>query len=271
MAFGRAILVVSFILAAPACSNDPIQQPEMPPQAVESTSSTDGKADLPWVSGALADGWRDTMTCATAFGRGASDGAENLWRLPGIITQFLLDLGGEFLERERDLIMALSDTEARQRVLETAAEDVQNLRALLMHLRRAIPLLWSSLQNGPGWFSRLNRSEKVTFVCEVTGRIAFEILFMIAADKGLSKLASLARIRLVSGVQGQAMTLYQAGRLANSPDGVSSKSVKVCPGFVRPGRKIPIRISARLLPSKYTNALSNREATFETRTQQHRV
>ena len=48
-------------------------------------------------------------------------------------------------------------------------------------------------------FDTLQRDEKVQFVCEVAGRVAFEALVLIAVDKGFSKLTALTRLQAVAG------------------------------------------------------------------------
>ncbi|MEE2788458.1 MAG: hypothetical protein VX589_14030 [Myxococcota bacterium] len=236
-------------LALTGCSDPPVHQ-DVEATPTEQRRSAAAKADLPWESEGIADAWRSALTCATAFGTGASDAAvqfgDQLWRLPGIIVSLVSAIGEELLRRERDLLMSLSDEAARDRVRATAESDLRRLRTLLSYLRRAIPALWSSLEDGTSWFDSLERDEKVQFVCEVSGRIAFEALVLIAADKGLSKLTSLTRLQLVGGIQSQATQLYNAGRLAY----VTRKSIREV-GTRMAGRRLariadPTRLFAAL-------------------------
>ena len=178
----------------------------------------ESKADLPWESGALAAGWRDTMICAASLGDGVADGAERfavgLWHLPGMLARLLGKIGREALRRSVDLIMAATDEEALARVRATNDADNRRLLELLTTIRRTIPELWLALDSGTDWFDDLSREERVQLICEVTGRVAFEVLVVIAGDKGLSKLMGMSRIQLVHGVQSRAMKFASVARLA---------------------------------------------------------
>ena len=68
-------LCICLILSG--CSDEPL----VDANEVEATSDTmtmAAKADLPWSNEGLSDAWRSALTCATAFGAGASDAAIRL-------------------------------------------------------------------------------------------------------------------------------------------------------------------------------------------------
>ena len=73
--------------------------------------------------------WRDAARCAAGLGGGAWEGAtdflETLWNLPGLVANLAIKVGKELARREVDQMLALTNEEARQRVLETANQDIQ--------------------------------------------------------------------------------------------------------------------------------------------------
>ena len=210
------ILLISGFTVLMACAEvAPEERVPMPASAAELESKADGV----WrMDDQVTLSWAEIMQCTVALGTGAWSGAENLgqrlWELPGAIARLAIALGSEILRREADYINALTDEEALARIHETHENDLKTLRMLLLSIRRAIPELWIGLRQGSGWFQTLERHDKVQLVCEVTGRMAFEIVSIILTDKGLTKLAGLARIRLVEGVSGRIFELVRAARLS---------------------------------------------------------
>ena len=193
--------------------------PEEPAIATVQSDPLESKADGVWTNeDQVMLSWSEVMQCTIALGTGAWQGAEsfgrNLWALPGAIARLALAVGGEILRREADYMRSLTDEEALARVHETYENDLKALRMLLLSIRRAIPELWISLRAGTGWFQTLERPEKIQLVCEVTGRMAFEIVSIMLTDKGITKIAGLARLRLVEGVTGRVFELVRIARLS---------------------------------------------------------
>ena len=187
---------------------------------VESTMVLESKADQAWTeSDAITLSWSEVLHCAVALSDGAWTGAtslvDRLWHLPGAIARLIVDLGSEILRREADRLAAFTDAEALERVQATREADLKALRGLLLSIRRVIPELWVSLRAGSGWFQTLEREQKIQLVCEVTGRMTFEIVAIILTDKGFTKLVGLTRLRLVEGVTGQVLDFFRYARLTH--------------------------------------------------------
>ena len=188
-----------------------------PAPAETMTADYLAKADAQWTDDdTLTLSWSEVLACTVALAEGAQGGVvhfvDALWSLPLAIARLIYRLGEELVSRELDMIRAYTDAEALERVRMTNERDVRMLRELLLTIRRAIPELWHHLKQGSGWFDTLDRAEKIDFVCQVTGRMTFEIAAIILTDKGLSRLVGLSRLQLVDGVTGRLLDLATAGR-----------------------------------------------------------
>ena len=185
-----------------------------------SVAELESKADGVWTpDDTVTLSWSEVLLCTVALSEGAWDGAtslvDRLWHLPGAIARLMGSLGREILRRESDRLAAYTDAEALERVRATHEADLKALRGLLLSIRRVIPELWLSLKSGSGWFSTLERDQKIQLVCEVTGRMTFEIIAIILTDKGFTRLVGLTRLRLVEGVTGKVLDFVRYARLSH--------------------------------------------------------
>ena len=179
------IPLFTLILALSGCAQ--MQPTEVSDQDV-SIQELESKADGVWsADDEVALGWSEVLLCAVALSEGAWSGAtslvDRLWHLPGAIARLIGSLGREILRREADRLAAYTDAEALERVKATREADLKALRGLLLSIRRVIPELWVSFKSGGGWFQTLEREQKIQLVCEVTGRMTFEIIAIILQKK----------------------------------------------------------------------------------------
>jgi hypothetical protein len=190
-----AIPILTFALLLSGCAQ---MQPEQVVEQDVSVQELESKADGIWSpNDEVALDWSEVLLCAVALSEGAWGGAtslvDRLWHLPGAIARLMGSLGREILRREADRLAAYTDVEALERVRATREADLKALRGLLLSIRRVIPELWVLFKSGSGWFQTLERDQKIQLVCEVTGRMTFEIIAIILTDKGFTKLIGLTR------------------------------------------------------------------------------
>ncbi len=208
-------LLLAFVMTG--CAE---MQPSQPVQPEATVQQLESKADAVWSdTDEVTLDWSEVLHCAVALSEGAWSGAaslvDRLWHLPGAIARLIGSLGRELLRREADLLASYTDAEALERVRATREADLKALRGLLLSIRRVIPELWVSFKSGSGWFQTLERDQKIQLVCEVTGRMTFEIIAIILTDKGFTRLVGLTRLRLVEGVTSKVLDFVRYARLSH--------------------------------------------------------